>query len=177
MPLADPRNFGREQEYGYSPSGPGPYAPPVRRQVPDLQPYTGPRSPIVGGYLQSPSGPLGGAPSPASSPAWLERIRRLLGNATVGLDPARAAPPRTIRTTDPGAGYGMSPSGPTAQMPTRQQPTFRSVSHRPSGPGDFPRPSPPPSSRNPVTKPKPMSPFFEPFGGDPYTRMPFAPSP
>jgi len=31
--------------------------------------------------------------------------------------------PRTIRTTDPGAGYGMSPSGPTAQMPDwRSQP-------------------------------------------------------
>ena len=108
------------------------------------------------------------------------------GLASAGIDPSRLGglqgmfgqqQPRTIRTTDPGAGYGMSPSGPTAQMPTRQQPTFRSVSHRPSGPGDFPRPSPPPSARNPVTKPKPMSPFFEPFGGDPYTRMPFAPSP
>ena len=45
-----------------------------------------------------------------------------------GIDPARLGlqgmfgqqQPRTIQTTDPGAGYGMSPSGPTAQMPPTQ---------------------------------------------------------
>tara|TARA_Y100001963_G_scaffold156592_1_gene250584 strand:- start:738 stop:1334 length:597 start_codon:yes stop_codon:yes gene_type:complete len=48
-----------------------------------------------------------------------------LQNMLQGIDPARFGlqrilgqqQPRTIQTTDPGVGYGMSPSSPTAQMP------------------------------------------------------------
>jgi hypothetical protein len=69
---------------------------------------------------------------------------------------------------------GIDPS----RLQPQQQPTFRSVSHRPPGPGDFPRPSPPSSSRNPVTKSKPMSPFFEPPGPNPWLDWPpWLPSP
>jgi hypothetical protein len=38
---------------------------------------------------------------------------------------AQAPRGQMVETTDPGAGYGMSPSGPTAQMPPRQPPAPR----------------------------------------------------
>ena len=75
------------------------------------------------GYAQSPSGPQGMSmqpPTPMQPPInWGNLLQDILRNATTGLDPARQQP-RTIQTTDPGAGYGQSPSGPTAQMPARQ---------------------------------------------------------
>ena len=147
---------------------------PAQRQVPDLQPYTEamgyvPPERYGSTLMNSPSGPRGAAfQAPGPTPAWLERVRRLLGNATVGLDPARPAPPRTIQTTDPGAGYGMSPSGPTAQMPARQpqiqQPQARmprqNVTEQFSVPANYGQ-SPSNPNWQPRT-PKPMSPFYEP---------------
>jgi len=162
-------NIGRPA-YGYSPSGPGPYAPQMQRPVRDLQPYAGPRSPVDRGssyYLQSPSGPQGMSmqpptrfdqappprppetipPQPQQSPtSWMDQLQKMLQNATTGLDPARTGiqgmfgqqQPRTIQTTDPGAGYGMSPSGPTAQMPTGQpQPQRQNVTEQFSVPANY----------------------------------------
>ena len=104
MPLADPRNIGREQA-----------------------------------YAQSPSGPRGASMQPQQAPTgWLSQLQNMLQSATAaGIDPARLGlqgmfgqqQPRTIRTTDPGAGYGMSPSGPTTQQPARQ-PTRDLQPHR-----------------------------------------------
>ncbi len=137
MPLADPRDIGREQAYGYSPSGPGPYAPQVQRQVPDLQPYYPHRytSPPQGtshvwgsgGYGDSPSGPYGQHFAPgglATGPRYQTPQEPSLGNLL-----------RSIQTTDPGAGYGQSPSGPTAQMPARQPQVQRQVPDLQEAPG------------------------------------------
>ena len=46
-------------------------------------------------------------------PSWIPYFPSM---PLADLDPARMQQPRTIQTTDPGAGYGMSPSSPTAQM-------------------------------------------------------------
>jgi hypothetical protein len=117
MPRADFRDIGREQVYGYSPSGPGPYAPQVRRLPPDLQPYAGPQPAIDMGYhVNSPSGPRGASMQSAEDRfgSMLRGIREVL--------PQQQQQPRTIQTTDPGAGYGMSPSGPTARLGSAQFP-------------------------------------------------------
>ena len=203
-------NIGRPA-YGYSPSGPGPYAPQMQRPVRDLQPYAGPRSPVDRGssyYLQSPSGPQGMSmqpptrfdqappprppetipPQPQQSPtSWMDQLQKMLQNATTGLDPARTGiqgmfgqqQPRTIQTTDPGAGYGMSPSGPTARLGSAQFPDTPSDApragtwmhgnvQRPKGQGVIEQFSVPanygqsPSNPNWQPRPKPMSPFYEP---------------
>jgi hypothetical protein len=187
MPLVDPRDIGREQAYGYSPSGPGPYAPQVRRLPPDLQPYQGspiqqqlqnslayssglPRYHTIGDPSSGLRGvryrnPLNTSPS---SP-WYDKQEPPLGNLL-----------RTIQTTDPGAGYGMSPSGPTARLGSAQFPDTPRESpregtwmhgnvQRPKGQGVIEQFSVPanygqsPSNPNwqPRT-PKPMSPFYEP---------------
>jgi hypothetical protein len=189
MPLADPRNIGREQAYGQSPSGPGPYAPSVRRLPPDLQPYAGPQPAIDMGYhVSSPSGPRGASMQPQQSPtSWMDQLQAMLRNATTGLDPARTGlqgmfgqqQPRSIQTTDPGAGYGMSPSGPTARLGSAQFPDTPSDApragtwmhgnvQRPKGQGVIEQFSVPanygqsPSNPNWQPRPKPMSPFYEP---------------
>ena len=191
MPLADPRDIGREQAYGYSPSGPGPYAPQVQRQVPDLQPYYPHRytSPPQGtshvwgsgGYGDSPSGPYGQHFAPgglATGPRYQTPQEPSLGNLL-----------RTIQTTDPGAGYGMSPSGPTARLGSAQFPmspqqaprdlqpysgagsnvgSFRGVPAVTSGqvsgymatPQAMSSPSAP-WAQKPARTPKPMSPLYE----------------
>ena len=115
----------------FSPGMPlGPLMPrnPIIDQPPTPQPGVDPNR----GYAQSPSGPQGmsmQSPTPLQPPTnWMDQLQKMLRNATTGLDPARTGiqgmfgqqQPRTTQTTDPGAGYGMSPSGPTAQMPTRQ---------------------------------------------------------
>ena len=96
------------------------------------------------GYAQSPSGPQGASMQPQQSPtSWMDQLQAMLRNATTGLDPARTGlqgmfgqqQPRTIQTTDPGAGYGMSPSGPTAQMPARQPQIQRQVPDLQEAPG------------------------------------------
>jgi hypothetical protein len=185
MPLADPRDIGREQAYGQSPSGPGPYAPQVQRPVRDLQPYAGPRSPVdMGYYLQSPSGPRGASMQPQQAPTgWLSQLQNMLQSATAaGIDPARLGlqgmfgqqQPRTIRTTDPGAGYGMSPSGPTTQQPARQPQMRRpqqNVTEQFSVPARYGQ-----SPSNPNWQPRrPMSPFYT--GPQPSPRPPITPRP
>ena len=67
-------------------------------------------------WLQSPSGPRGASMQSAEDRfgSMLRGIREVL--------PQQQQQPRTIQTTDPGAGYGMSPSGPTAQMPPARTP-------------------------------------------------------
>jgi hypothetical protein len=164
MPLADPRNIGREQAYGQSPSGPGPYAPPVRRQVPDLQPYTEamgyvPPERYGSTLMNSPSGPRGAAfQSSEPSPAWLERIRSMLGNTTVGLDPARQQQPATYmeRGGSPYRGQEhTSPSHPRYRGPAPGDNVIETTD-----PGRGYRGSP--SNPNWQPRPKPMSPFFEP---------------
>ena len=96
------------------------------------------------GYAQSPSGPQGASMQPQQSPtSWMDQLQAMLRNATTGLDPARTGlqgmfgqqQPRTIQTTDPGAGYGQSPSGPTAQMPARQPQIQRQVPDLQEAPG------------------------------------------
>ena len=96
------------------------------------------------GYAQSPSGPQGASMQPQPAPTgWLEQLRSMLQSASAGIDPARMGlqnmfgqqQPRTIQTTDPGAGYGMSPSGPTAQMPARQPQVQRQVPDLQPAPG------------------------------------------
>ena len=195
MPLADPRNIGREQAYGYSPSGPGPYAPQVQRQVPDLQPYYPHRytSPPQGtshvwgsgGYGDSPSGPYGQHFAPgglATGPRYQTPQEPSLGNLL-----------RTIQTTDPGAGYGQSPSGPTAQMPPTQlrpqgvnsagqrvvsqfDPQINPLDHSVLPNLD----SPSFWAQQPARTPKPMSPFYEgprpTIGVTRETRSPIAPT-
>jgi len=86
------------------------------------------------GYAQSPSGPQGASmqsPTPQQSPtSWMDQLQKMLQGATTGLDTARTGiqgmfgqqQPRTIETTDPGAGYGQSPSGPTARLGSAQFP-------------------------------------------------------
>ena len=236
----------QQQGYAQSPSGPGPYAPQVQRQVPDLQPYAGPQPAIDMGYhLNSPSGPRGASmrdePSfedyqrpqvpgigavpdlqvpeirPPSVPDALPpqqpaaqtptSFADLMRNLSValetqqGLDPARMGlqntfgqmfgqqQPRTIQTTDPGAGYGQSPSGPTARLGSAQFPmspqqaprdlqpysgagsnvgSFRGVPAVTSGqvsgymatPQAMSSPSAP-WAQKPARTPKPMSPLYE----------------
>ena len=103
----------------FSPGMPlGPLMPrnPIIDQPPTPQPGVDPNR----GYAQSPSGPQGASMQPQQSPTgWWNLLQDMLRNATTGLDPARQQP-RTIQTTDPGAGYGQSPSNPMAQQPARQ---------------------------------------------------------
>ena len=116
------------------------------------------------GYLQSPSGPRGASMQPIGDRfgGMLRGIRELL--------PQYQQQSRTIRTTDPGAGYGMSPSGPTAQMPARrpqiQQPQAQprqNVTEQFSVPANYGQsPSNPNWRAGPTRTPKPMSPFYEP---------------
>ena len=80
------------------------------------------------GYLQSPSGPQGALMQPTE-----DRFGGMLRGISDLLPQQQQ--PRTIRTTDPGAGYGMSPSGPTAQMPARQPQVQRQVPDLQPAPG------------------------------------------
>ena len=52
-------------------------------------------------------------------PSWIPYFPSM---PLADLDPTRMQQPRTIQTTDPGAGYGMSPSSPTARLGSAQFP-------------------------------------------------------
>ena len=121
-------------------------------------------------YGYSPSGPRG-----ASMQPWADRLQAMLRNVTYGLDPYRQQP-RAIQTTDPGAGYGQSPSGPTARLGSAQFPMSPQQAPRDLQPQVRPRQnvteqfSVPAnyggSPSNPNWQPrKLMSPFYEPFYG------------
>ena len=75
-------------------------------------------------YAQSPSGPRGASMQPAEDRfgSMLRGIREVL--------PQQQQQPRSIQTTDPGAGYGMSPSGPTARLGSAQFPATPSYAPR-----------------------------------------------
>lgn len=221
MPLADPRDIGREQAYGQPQPTKFMGSFPHSRYTPaeiealgtqgatsQISPATGRLRGLVGptnypqfgvGLPPATRAPIDVAmpgqapplqPRPAGpQPAGFADIMRNLVSA--GVDPARLGlqgmfgqqQPRTIQTTDPGAGYGMSPSGPTARLGSAQFPDTPSDApragtwmhgnvQRPKGQGVIEQFSVPanygqsPSNPNwragPTRTPKPMSPFYEP---------------
>ena len=123
-------------------------------------------------------GGFGGFVGGVSGPSLADLLGGLV---SAGIDPARLGlgqqQPRTIQTTDPGAGYGQSPSGPTAQMPVRQLrqvPGLRpytgadQIGQQIAGYGMPPRnidygvgSASAPWAVGPPRGPKPMSPLFE----------------
>ena len=156
-----------------------PRSPMEDYRRPEIPPA--PRAPID---VATPPQPAAAQPSPTG---WWENLQKMLQSASAGIDPARMGlqgmfgqqQPRTIQTTDPGAGYGMSPSGPTARLGSAQFPDTPSDApragtwmhgnvQRPKGQGVIEQFSVPanygqsPSNPNWQSRPKPMSPFFEP---------------
>jgi hypothetical protein len=142
------------------------------------------RAPTPQGYAQARS-PIDVATPPQPAPTgWWENLQKMLQGATAGIDPARTGlqgmfgqqQPRTIQTTDPGAGYGMSPSGPTARLGSEQFPdTPRNAPRvgtwmhgsvqRPKGQAVIEQYAVPTNYGSSPSNPnwrKPMSPFYEP---------------
>ena len=121
-----------------SPSGPRGAS---MRDEPSFEDYRRPEVP------PAPRAPIDVAPplQPAAAPTFgsVGDYESWLGKLMQGIDPARLGiqgmfgqqQPRTIQTTDPGAGYGQSPSGPTAQMPARQPQIQRQVPDLQEAPG------------------------------------------
>jgi hypothetical protein len=160
-----------------------PRSPMEDYRTPEIPPA--PRAPVARAPVDIAMPPQ---PAAASPTGWWENLQKMLQGATAGIDPARTPgrppstpdpsqfirQPRTIQTTDPGAGYGMSPSGPTAQMPPRQlrpqgvnsagqrvvsqfDPQINPLDHSVLPNLD----SPSFWAQQPARTPKPMSPFYE----------------
>ena len=174
------------QQQGYAQSPSGPQGASMRNE-PSFEDYRRPEVP------PAPRAPIDVAPplQPAAAPTFgsVGDYESWLGKLMQGIDPARLGiqgmfgqqQPRTIQTTDPGAGYGQSPSGPTAQMPARQPQMRRpqqNVTEQFSVPANYGQ-SPSNPNWQPRT-PKPKSPFYEgprpTIGVTRETRSPIAPT-
>ena len=174
QPYAGPQPATDMGYYVSSPSGPRGASMRAESSMEDYRrPYRRPtqtREQPIDMAAPLPPTPQPPQPQQQSPTSWMDQLQKMLQGATTGIDTARTGiqgmfgqqQPRTIQTTDPGAGYGMSPSGPTAQMPARQpQPQARprqNVTEQFSVPANYGS-----SPSNPNWQPrKPMSPLYEP---------------
>ena len=147
QPYAGPQPATDMGYYVSSPSGPRGASMRAESSMEDYRrPYRRPtqtrEQPID---MAAPLPPTTQPPQPQqqSPTSWMDQLQKMLQGATTGIDTARTGiqgmfgqqQPRTIQTTDPGAGYGMSPSGPTAQMPARQPQVQRQVPDLQEAPG------------------------------------------